>query len=270
MDLSKLRRALLGGLIAITGALLGCGGGISIGIGDDDWDDEPPGGWSGAEIRLLFFGNSHTLNHDVPGKVGALVRSLRWGQRVTVVTAPGSMLLDERLDHEPSVDLMQQYKWSAVVLQGQPYSSSGSVEYPTTAAETWIRRARDAAALPLMFPEWPRRGVDETARIYELHRSIARRQPACVPPIPQAFDYARVRDPSLALHEADGNHATEAGALLAALVITTTLTGEPPDRLPTLGGTGVGAATQATLRAAASDAVRAVSPWADCPADRRL
>ena len=118
-----------------------------------------------------------------------------------------------------------------------------------------------------MFPEWPRKGVTETQRIYDLHVSIARNAPACVAPIGQAWDLAAVRDPGLTLHDADGNHARPAGSLLAAMVIASTLTGLPPQAFPTLTQRPVDAATQAQLRAIATETLQAVPARTWCPAD---
>jgi len=122
-------------------------------------------------------------------------------------------------------------------------------------------------AVPVMFPEWPLRNVAETQRIYDLHVSIAMREPACVAPIPQAWDVALARDPSLVLHASDGNHSAPAGAFLASLVIAATITGVPPDQMPAIEGFGVDAALQPALRAAAAQAVRTYPPRQYCPGD---
>jgi hypothetical protein len=122
-----------------------------------------------------------------------------------------------------------------------------------------------------MFPEWPRLGIPETQRIFELHVSIARSDPACVPPIPQAFDLALVLLPNVRLHAADGNHSTPMGAFLAALVIATTMTGMPPTQLPFLPDfPGVEAGTQAALRAVAEQTLAQWPARQYCPLDPPL
>jgi hypothetical protein len=118
-----------------------------------------------------------------------------------------------------------------------------------------------------MFPEWPRRGVDETQRIYDLHVSIAQREPACVAPVGQAWDLALARHPTLVLHDVDGNHSAPAGAFLAALVIAATMTATPPGALPHLPQLAIDADTQARLRAVAADTVAAYPPRQWCPGD---
>lgn len=252
------------GLFVIAAAAIGagCGGG-----GNGQAEPVPTAPLQ-ADVTLLFMGNSHTLVNDVPTLVAALVQAAQPGRTVAYAVAPGSLFLDERIDHAASVELIRRQRWSAVVLQAQRYSSSGLFVYPTDGAEEWVRRARQAGAVPVLFPEWPRSGVDETLRIFSLHRSIAAATPACVPPIPQAFDIATEMRANFVLHANDGNHSSPAGALLAALVIAATITGQPPSASPTLGTLPVDNTTQALLREAAARAVTETSPWADCPGDR--
>ena len=121
-----------------------------------------------------------------------------------------------------------------------------------------------------MFPEWARRGVNETDKIYNLHVGIAQQQAACVAPIPQAWDLAFARIPGIVLHDADGNHSAPNGAFLAALVLYATLTGQPPANLPAISPFNVDANTQASLRAIADEQVRLVAPRQHCPGDAML
>jgi hypothetical protein len=154
-----------------------------------------------------------------------------------------------------------------VVLQAQKYSSSGQFEYSTEEAKELVRRSRVQNAVPIMFPEWPRRDIDETQRIFDLHVSIAQAEPACVAPIPQAFDLALARDPTLTLHASDGNHSAPAGAFLAALVLYATITGLSPLDVPVLSQYPVSASVQQTLRGVAAEVVQTVPPRMWCPGD---
>lgn len=220
-----------------------------------------------ADIALLFMGNSHTSSNGLPGMVAAMVRAAQPGKSVEAVVAPGSMFLDERATDAGTLQLLRSKKWSFVVLQAQKHGTSGLFEHSTWETELLIRIAREILAVPILFPEWPRRGIAETQRIFDLLASIARRQPACVAPIGQAWDLAIARHPELALHAADGNHSTPAGAFLAALIIATTITGFSPDGLPTFEDIGVDAAVQAQLRAIAAETVLVHRPRHWCPAD---
>jgi hypothetical protein len=247
-------------------ALAACGGGGG-GESPQPSPPPPPPPAANADIGLLFMGNSHTSVNGLPAMVAELVRAARPGRTVRAVEAPGWMFLDERAAHVPSLELVREGGWSFVVLQAQKYSASGLYEYSTEGAEALIRLARTVRAVPVLFPEWPRRGVAETDRIYDLHASIARREPACVAPIGQAWDLALARDPTLVLHAPDGNHSAPAGALLAALVIASTMTQVAPDEFPALAGIGVDDAVQAQLRAVAAETVLVYRPRQWCPND---
>lgn len=261
-------------LIAAAGVLLlaGCGGG---GGGADaatvpaTGTGTPPVAVPDADVRVLMMGNSHTTVADLPGDLAALLRAGLPGRRVSVVVAPGSMFLDERSTDGPSLALLRAQPWTAVVLQAQKYSSSGAFSHPTDGAEQLVQAARAQRALPVLFPEWPRLGVDETLRIYALHVGIAQARPACVAPVGQAWDLALQRHPTLRLHADDGNHADRPGAYLAALVLYAAITGASPRGLPDQPN-GLDPAVQARLRAAAADTLQAVPARRHCPADPPL
>jgi hypothetical protein len=239
--------------LLLVGALAACAGGPA----------GPPA--APADITVLMLGNSHSAWHDLPGQLQALLRAGLAGKTVSVQEAPGWMYLDQRLQHGPTLKLLQGRRWTVVVLQAQRYSSSGRVNHATEPAQALVRLARQAGALPVLFPEWPRRGIDETQRIHDAHVAIARQQPACVAPVGQAWDLALQR--GWALHDADGNHANAAGAFLTALVLYATVTGASPRELPALPG-GLPVQKQAQLRQLAAEALQADAPRLHCPQDR--
>ncbi|HEY0060515.1 MAG TPA: hypothetical protein VGC21_00255 [Telluria sp.] len=248
--------------VLLVAALSACGGGSSA--------PAPVLAPANADISVLMLGNGHTEANGLPATLAAMLRAGRPGKTVVVVNASGFLFLDERLNDAASMNLFNSRIWNAVVLQARRYSSDGMLEYSTADAVELVRRTRQIPALPVMFPEWPRRGIDETSRIFNLHVSIATRQSACVAPIPQAFDLAAARYPALVLHAADGNNAAPPGSFLAALLLYATLTGNSPLGLPALDGIGVDAATQGNLRAVAEDQIKLLAPRLYCPNDGTL
>ena len=242
-----------------------CGGG---GGGNSTSNVPPPP--SPAALSVLMFGNSHTSAHNLPGMLNAMLIAGRPGKTISVVVAPTWMTLEDRLKDPASLNLLSRQKWSAVVWQAQKYSLSGDFFYSILEAVELVHLTRVSGTVPLLFPEWPRRDIDEALRIFNLHVSIAKLQPACVAPIPQSFDRAHLQYPTLALHDADGNHSSPAGAFLAALILYATLTGLSPIDLPMLPAFPVDAATQAILRAVANAQVLALSPRLWCPNDAVL
>lgn len=86
-------------------------------------------------------------------------------------------------------------------------------------------------------------------------------------PIPQAFDLARARFPSMTLHAADGNHSAPAGAFLASLVLFSAITGASVVDLPNIPGFNVDVEAQLRLKGIASEVLQSVPPRLWCPAD---
>jgi hypothetical protein len=244
--------------------LVACGGGSG---------DTQPGGTvstpppATTDISLLFMGNSHTVANDLSNMVADMVRAGEPRKTVAAVVAPGGMFLEERLHDAPTLALLRSQAWSYVILQAQKYSTSGQFSYSTAEAKELIRITRAQRAVPVMFPEWPRKDIDETQRIYDLHVSIAQVESACVAPIGQAWDLALARDPTLILHAPDGNHSAPAGAFLAALVLYATITGQSPLDLPPLPQYPVDVPLQETLRGIAAETVQTVPPRMWCPGD---
>ena len=252
---------ILGGVAIAT--LCACGGG---GGGSSSMPAPQQPTVADAEIKLLFMGNSHTGVNNVPGLVAQMVRAARPSRTVASVEAPDWLFLGDRATDSASLQLLHERAWTFVVLQAQEYSSSGQFTYPTTGAESLVRMTNEEVhAVPILFPEWPRRGINETQRIYSLHVSIAQKQPACVAPIPQAFDVAITRTPDIPLWADDGNHSSLQGAFLASLVIATTMTLTPPDQLPFLPSVGLDSTVQQRLRAVAAETIAANPPRLLCP-----
>jgi hypothetical protein len=199
--------------------------------------------------------------------VADMVRAAKPGKTVASVTAPGFLFLDERLGDATTLTLMRNQQWSFVIFQAQKYSTSGQFEYSTTEAKELLRISRQQGAVPVMFPEWPRRGIDETGRIFDVHVSIAQAESACVAPIGQAWDLALARDPAMTLHAPDGNHASAAGTFLAALVLYATITGNSSLALPQFPQYPVDASAQDYLRGIAAETIQTVPPRMWCAGD---
>ncbi len=222
----------------------------STGFSSSPASDGPP-----ADFQVLLIGNSHSSDNDLPELLARLIEAGAPGSSAQTYAVPRWAFLAERLEDDVTQMSLEARDWTHVVLQAQKYSTSGKYVYPTTAAEEWIRRVRARNALPILFPEWARRGNDEEgARIYALHTSIAAKEPACVAPVGQAWQIAQARDPRLSLYATDGNHANRFGALLTAHVLAEAITGKPAGSLPDLDDLRIAPETQALLREAAAAA----------------
>lgn len=216
------------------------------------------------DFRILFIGNSHSSGNDLPDTVARLIQQEYPAAEVLVDNAARWAFLAERLDDNVTQKKLESRPWTHVILQAQKYSSSGRYNYPTDAAEEWIRRVRERDAIPVLFPEWAREGnTEEGARVYGLHMDIASREPACVAPVSFAWQIVHDTHPDLRLHARDGNHSNRNGALLTAYVLYQTITGKPASELPDIAKLKPKTDIQKILRDAASAAHRLPSGCAD-------
>lgn len=104
-----------------------------------------------------------------------------------------------------------------------------------------------------MFPEHPRKGNTwEGQTLWDLHSGISDRENACVAPIGLVWDEVIFRDSALVLHQPDGNHASETGLLLTALIFYQIITGQPVGSLPELSEFGINSATEQIMKASVS------------------
>ncbi|HRK20436.1 MAG TPA: SGNH/GDSL hydrolase family protein [Fimbriimonadaceae bacterium] len=177
------------------------------------------------DMRLLFFGNSHTAGFNVPAMVESLLENDGSGRKVAQVAHTGGLLLNHWGVEEYRKEVSEG-KWSAVILQGAGMSSSHKYKYSQEGAIGFARLAVKSGAQTLLFAEWPRRGWNETGYIMGIYQGIRKAAPGSeVIPVPQSFDAARKRYPALDLWAPDGNHSNQAGAYLAACVIAKSLGG---------------------------------------------
>jgi hypothetical protein len=201
--------------------------------------------------NVLLMGNSHAT-----GLYSTLQRLLILGQpgkSVVVQLSPDAGFLADRVNDGGSEQILESEPWTHVILQGQKYSSTGSATYPTTAAEYWVRGSKEMGATPIMFPEHPRaRNNWEGRTLWDLHSGIADRENTCVAPVGLIWDEVIFRDPSLVLHQPDGNHAAEAGFLLTALVFYQIITGLSVESLPELSTFDIDPATEAIMKESVS------------------
>lgn len=207
---------------------------------------------SGADAyRVLLMGNSHAA-----GLSTVLAELLALGQpskSTDVQLSSRAGFLADRVNDGFSEQDLEREPWTHVILQGQKYSTTGSLTYPTNAAEYWIRGSKEQGATPIMFPEHPRHGNTWEGKVlWDLHTGIALRENTCVAPVGLVWDEVIFKAPSLELHLPDGNHAAGAGLLLTALVFYPIITGQTVESLPDLSGFNIDAATEQIMKEAVS------------------
>ena len=135
--------------------------------------------------------------------------------------------------------------------------------YSTEATRSWIQRAKNRGATPILFPEHPQRGnLLEADYVHSIHVDIADEESSCIAPVGLSWNKVLAIEPDLKLYQVDGNHATELGALLSALVLYQVVSGQTADTLPYIAALPGTDAEQALLGQIASQTIAEHVP---CP-----
>jgi hypothetical protein len=216
--------------------------------------------------RALFIGNSYLYTQNIPEIVEALADSAHGDKIATAMVAGPNLALIDHWYFTTAREAIAQGGWEWVILQQGP--SSVSLNRDTLRLATGYFAGDIAAvnAKPALFSAWPTvdRRQDFPAAI-ESYTLAAQDVDGILLPIAAAWLAAWQRDPNLQLYQ-DALHPSTQGAYLSALVIYSVLLEKTPVGLPARlrlrSGTmiEIGAATAATLQAAAAEAVAAVVP----------
>lgn len=166
-------------------------------------------------LNVLFLGNSHTQYNNVPELVRSIAASA--GQDLRVEMRIGAFLEDVAGRNDVR-SLVRSGKVHVLVMQAAKVSSSHRYVYSQAQGIALAKEARDAGIRVVLFSEWPRQGVDETAFIENVYRGIARESGAEIAPVGRVWDKVLRQAPKLQLWS-DGNHATPKGSFLAAQVL---------------------------------------------------
>lgn len=170
------------------------------------------------ETRILFLGNSHTTNYDVPRQVEALLESDGKGRQIAVDTRTSSYLNDF-WGQKGLMRALSARQWDVVVMQAAKVSSSHKFSYSQEGGINIGKLAKSKGAKTYLFVEWPRRGWNESNLQMAVYRKIQAQTGAQPIPICYSWDRALKAKPDLDLWMRDGNHSNEAGAYLASAVI---------------------------------------------------
>ena len=180
--------------------------------------------------QILVIGNSHVQSIQ---KLLTLIFQNGLKEKEINIDKRVGAFLDVIVDKESLVELVEARPWTHIILQGQKYSQSQSVLYSTEATRTWIQRAKKKGATPILYPEHPQRGnLLEADYVHSIHVDIADEESSCIAPVGLSWNKVLAIEPDLDLYQADGNHATELGALLSALVLYQVISGQTADTLP--------------------------------------
>ena len=200
----------------------------------------PPEPATSDPVRILFMGNSYTLQNDLPDMVAALFRSD--GFQVEVgMSAQGSWTLADHAASDESLDMIASGNWDYVILQEQSlipalFEERNKEMYP--AARVLDERIRASGAETILFMTWGRKqglathGFPDYASMQTALSAgtteIAEELGALVAPVGSAWGRAIGDRPGIDLWDSDGSHPSVMGSYLAASVLYATIIQSSP------------------------------------------
>jgi hypothetical protein len=213
-------------------------------------------------LRVLFVGNSLTHTNDLPAVVATLARGLGTEIEYRAI-APGGTSLEDHWNAGTVPTELASGHWDAVVMQQGPSALPDSQVNLREWADRLADLARAHGTRPALLTVWPESyRSDALPDVIASYANAAEAADAELYAAGVAWQSAWKRNPALHLYGPDGFHPSPLGTYLAALVVVSGLTGQPPPAVPfAVHRPGfeltVSAARAALLRSAASDALAA-------------
>ncbi len=185
----------------------------------------------GAELHVLFLGNSLTAGNDLPAVVQSMAAT--GGVRLSYqAITPGGVSLADHWNSGSRAALARQH-WDYVVLQQGPSSRPASQAQLREWAKRWADEARAHKATPALYMVWPfQNQTNGFILVAQSYRNAANASKSRLLPVGEAWERALRAYRSLGLYQPDQLHPTKAGTYLAALVITQGLTGIRASTIP--------------------------------------
>ena len=211
--------------------LLGVAGG-----GQKSIAQTPTSETAGAQLRILFIGNSHLFVNNVPRRVQSRLKSAKRAASIRSFTAGGARLSDFVGRHDIETELSTG-PWNVVVLQEATasfLSADGRRQFQRSV--DWFADRIPADTKIVLYQTWPWRagsrylaGRTTEARLWRnmtaTYSDMTQRPRITVAPVGACWMASSNRR---ALYSSDGNHASVAGSDLAADVIAATILSGAP------------------------------------------
>jgi hypothetical protein len=189
------------------------------------------------ELKVLFVGNSYTYGYNLAHIVSIMSEETST-KLVTRKSTIGGARLSEHWKGQRELEtkkLIADGDFDIVVLQD--FSMSG-INTPDSTLK-YVRLFSDYnsqhGAKTFLFNTWARERVPQfQEEIDAMYSQAAEENGAVRVPVGSAWQLALELRPSVDLYTSDGSHPNELGTLLSASVFVRYLTGELPEKIPTL------------------------------------
>ena len=173
-------------------------------------------------LRLLFIGNSHTYNNDLPLLVQNLAKKDGYDSEVTMIAHGGWYLSQHEREPDVRFNILHGH-YDYVILQehAHPFGPVSDFLEAVQKLNVWIREAQST---PVIFSCWARESEKEAQdQMNQAHEEAAKSIDALLAPVGEGWWDYKNDHPELSMYANDGAHASPLGSSFAAGCIWDTI-----------------------------------------------
>jgi hypothetical protein len=189
------------------------------------------------ELKVLFVGNSYTYGYNLPHIVSIMSEETST-KLITRKSVIGGARLSEHWMGQRDLEtkkIIAEGDFDVVVLQDFSMSGVNSPDSTLKYVKLFSEFNGLLGAETFLFNTWAREKVPQyQAEIDNMYKSAAKEGRATRVPVGSAWALAMDLRPMVDLYTSDGSHPNELGTLLTAAMFVRVLSGELPEKIPTL------------------------------------
>lgn len=188
-------------------------------------------------LRVLFVGNSYIYYNNLIQMVSLISDSLDTKLICTKSTVGGTRLREHWNEEKglKSRSLIEGGKYDIVIFQDH---SLGAIEQPDSLlyfGTKFCSLIKSRGAKPFLYNTWSRKSTPETQPIInKVYQQLANECGATLVKVGDCWQEAIKRNPAIEMYNVDGSHPSHLGTFMAALAFVKSITGQLPERLPTV------------------------------------
>jgi len=189
------------------------------------------------ELKVLFVGNSYTYGYNLAHIVSIISKGTSTKLVTRKSTIGGASLSEHWLGGRElkTKEIIEEGDFDIVILQDFSMSAIQTPDSLLKYVKLFSDYNKSFGARTYLFNTWAREKVPQfQTEIDKIYGQAARENGAVKVPVGAAWELAQDLRPMVDLYTSDGSHPNELGTMLSASVFVRVITGELPDRVPTL------------------------------------
>jgi len=189
------------------------------------------------ELKVLFVGNSYTYGYNLAHIVSIISEGTSTKLVTRKSTIGGASLSEHWLGGRElkTKEIIEEGDFDIVILQDFSMSAIQTPDSLLKYVKLFSDYNKSFGARTYLFNTWAREKVPQfQTEIDKIYGQAARENGAVKVPVGAAWELAQDLRSMVDLYTSDGSHPNELGTMLSASVFVRVITGELPDRVPTL------------------------------------